>query len=454
VKILVLTSRFPFPLEKGDKLRIFNQIRELARAGHDIVLTALAEEAVSDLFLKELEQFCQRVYVFKLTKIAIFGNISRNILRGCPLPFQTAYFFNSTIKNQIKEVIAKEKPDHIYCHLVRMSEYVKDVDLPKTLDFMDAFGAGTQSRAAISPLLMRPLWHFEARLMLNYEKKIAPQFTHLTIISEQDRVRLPISAEAVTVVGNGVDIDFFSLNHFNTTHLESIKHNLDIIGQGLNTNTRETELIKNELTSINAELNTIKNNANLTENELTIINANANLIKRYDVCFVGNLGYYSNVEAVRFLVKNILPLLKKQKPDIKILIAGARPTTEIQYFANENIHVLGWLDDIREAYASSRTLVAPLMHGIGQQNKILEAMAMSVPVVSTSRVNNAIGAVPETDILLADTEGVFAEQILRLLENVDLQTLIAKNGRAFVEKNYSWQGATAALEQLIHTNLP
>jgi polysaccharide biosynthesis protein PslH len=454
VKILVLTSRFPFPLEKGDKLRIFNQMRELARAGHDIVLAALAEGAVSDVFLKELEQFCQRVYVFKLSKIAIFGNISSNILRGCPLPFQTAYFLNSTIKSQIKQVIAKEKPDHIYCHLVRMSEYVKDVNLPKTLDFMDAFGAGTQRRAAISSLFMRPLWHFEAHLMLKYEKKIATHFSNLTIISEQDRARLPISVEAVTVVGNGVDIDFFSLTHFNKTQLESIKRNLEVIGNELSVNKNEIELIKNELNSINNELNSIKHNTELTENELKVIHSNADLIKKYDVCFVGNLGYYSNVEAVRFLIKKIYPLLKAQKPDIKILLAGARPTTEIQYFANENICVLGWLDDIREAYASSRTLVAPLMHGIGQQNKILEAMAMSVPVVSTSRVNNAIGAVPETEILLADTEGVFAEQILRLLQNVDLQMLIAKNGRAFVEKHYSWQGATTALERLIHTNLP
>ena len=180
-----------------------------------------------------------------------------------------------------------------------------------------------------------------------------------------------------------------------------------------------------------------------------LINQNPNLNKQYDICFVGNLGYYSNVEAVRFLIKTIFPLLKKEKPDIKILLAGARPTAEIQGFTNENITVLGWLDDIRDAYADSRILVAPLMHGIGQQNKILEAMAMGVPVVSTSRVNNAIGATPETEILVADTEGSFAEQILKLLQDIDLQILMSKNGRAFVEQNYSWAGATRELVGLI-----
>jgi glycosyltransferase involved in cell wall biosynthesis len=458
VKILVLTSRFPFPLEKGDKLRIYHQMRELSRAGHDIVLVALADEPVLDNYVEEIKQFCSQIYVFRLTKLVVFSNVFRNILRGCSLPFQIAYFFNSAIKNQIKQIIDSEKPDHIYCHLVRASEYVKDVDLPKTLDFMDAFGAGTERRAAISSLFLRPFWYFEARLMLNYEKRVAPFFSNLTIISEQDRERLPISASSVTVVGNGVDIDFFNLISFDKKKAEILKRNLELLSNDLKLNKNNSNFNSdlNRIEYIDSELKSIENELNHNGNELidngndAILNkSKTDLVKKYDVCFVGNLGYYSNVEAVRYLIKKILPILKAAKPDIKILIAGARPTTEIQYLGDENVTVLGWLDDIREAYAASRILVAPLMHGIGQQNKILEAMAMHVPVVSTSRVNNAIGAVPESDILIADTEGVFAEQILRLLQSIDLQTLIANNGRAFVEKKYSWQGATMGLNGLI-----
>ena len=436
VKILVLTSRFPFPLEKGDKLRIYHQMCALARAGHEIVLIALAETPVSEAFVQALKPFCSRIYALKLTKIAVLGNILRNILRGPRLPFQVAYFFNSNINRRIQSIISDEKPDHIYCHLVRMSEYVKDENLPKTLDFMDAFGAGTERRAAISSLFLRPLWRFEAQLMLNYEKNIALHFSNLTIISEQDRARLPIVAKAISVVGNGVDIDFFSLINYNKK--------LALINSEL---IKNKKLIKNESIIINDEQLLKPDELFLKDDKL--IHQNSVLNKQYDICFVGNLGYYSNVEAVRFLIKNIFPLLKKEKPDIKILLAGARPTAEIQGFADENITVIGWLDDIRAAYADSRILVAPLMHGIGQQNKILEAMAMGVPVVSTSRVNNAIGATPETEILVADTEGSFAEQILKLLQDVDLQTLMSKNGRAFVEQNYSWEGATRELVRLI-----
>ena len=488
MKILVLTSRFPFPLEKGDKLRIYHQMRELARAGHEIVLIALAETPVSDTFLEALKPFCSRVYALKLTKIAILGNILRNILRGPRLPFQVAYFFNSNINRHIQSIISDEKPDHIYCHLVRMSEYVKNENLPKTLDFMDAFGAGTERRAAISPLFLRPLWRFEAQLMLNYERNIAPHFSNLTIISEQDRERLPISTKAVSVVGNGVDIDFFNLINYNKKEKirknQFIKDGNQLIKDGeklikdnklaLEINNKELEnnnkLLESNKESVKTQKQIIKYNnllikANkecqeainyLIEDNRQLAALNKELMrdksiqnKQYDICFVGNLGYYSNVEAVRFLITHIVPLLKKEKPDIKILLAGARPTAEIQGFANENITVIGWLDDIRAAYADSRILVAPLMHGIGQQNKILEAMAMGVPVVSTSRVNNAIGATPETEILVADTEESFAEQIFKLLQDIDLQILMSKNGRAFVEQNYSWEGATRDLVRLI-----
>lgn len=399
MKILVLTSRFPYPLEKGDKLRIYYQIREMHRAGHEIILISLTEEEVKNADYQQVKAFCSQIFVYPISRFSIFFHAVSNILRGVKLPFQIAYFYNYNVQKNINRILEEEKPDHIHCHLARMSPYIINAKLPKSLDFMDAFGAGTMRRADISPFFIRPFWRFEARLMQNFEAWIAPKFNFSTVISKQDKLRLPsASAQSeIHVIPNGVDIDFFDLNCYQQ--------------QG----------------------NPIE--------------------KKYDICFVGNLGYYSNVEAVRFLVKKILPLVKAQKPDIKILLAGARPTTEIRHFEDKNIKVIGWLDDIREAYAQSRILVAPLMHGIGQQNKILEAMAMNVPVITTSRVNNAIGSIPNNDILLADTEGDFAEQILRLLQNTDLQYSISKNGRNFVQKNDSWQYSTQLFIDLIQEKI-
>ncbi len=367
------------------------------RAGHEVVLVSLTEEVVKDFDYQEVKRYCSQVFLFPISPFSIFYHAAINILRGVKWPFQVAYFYDFKVQRALEHIVKTEKPDHIHCHLARMSPYLDNIDVSKSLDFMDAFGAGTRRRADISPFFIRPFWRLEARWMQHFEHQIVQKYAFSTVISKQDKLRLSATETKIHIVPNGVDVDFFDKNNYN--------------------------------------------------------NLNSVVEKKYDLCFVGNLGYYSNVEAVRFLVKKIVPLVKAQKPNIKILLAGARPTAEIQRFADSNITVVGWLDDIRQAYAESRILVAPLMHGIGQQNKILEAMAMQVPVVTTTRVNNAIGSESEKDILLADTEGVFAEQILKLLQNVDLQNLIDENALDFVHKNYAWQSSTQVFMDLLEQKI-
>lgn len=388
-------------------------MQAIAAAGHEIVLVTFVEAPIQDRDFQQVKIFCSRIYTFPLSKFLAIQNICSHILskgflwkKGRNLAFQIAYFQNKGYQKQIEAIIEKEKPAHIYCHLTRMSEYVRHSAIPKTLDFMDAFGAGTVERAKISPLLLRPFWRWEARQLLAYEQAIQMDFDHTTIISEQDKRRLPPPIEnshsgivpkpPTVVIPNGVDTQYFSAQ-------------------------ARTEGASDKPEPL------------------------------FDLAFIGNLGYYSNVEAARFLVKNILPLLQ-HIPNLSLQLVGARPTAEMLSWANEQVSVLGWQEDIRGAYRRSKILVAPLMHGIGQQNKILEAMAMGVPVITTSRVNNAIGATIGTDILVADTEGAFAKQIERLLEDVDLQKLIAKNGRDFVEKFYAWTGMTARLLALFTPN--
>jgi polysaccharide biosynthesis protein PslH len=386
VKILVLASRFPYPLEKGDKLRLFHQIRELSYA-HDIVLCALHEHTVQDADFQEVKQYCSAIYLFPFSKIL---NILPQILRG-GMPFTVAYFFNQNIQKKINQVIEKEQPDHIYCQLVRMAEYAKNAHIPKTMDYMDAFSLGQKRRADSAFFMLKPFMQYEAKLLRQYEEKVFADFDNVTIISEQDKVYLDFdNSRNIEIVTNGVDIQYFT---------PDFKAN--------------------------------------------------NIDRKYDIAFVGNLGYYPNVQAALYIAHRLLPLLKKQIPHIKILMAGARPTPDVLALKNEHIEVQAWLPDIRDAYAHARILVAPIFHGSGQQNKILEAMAMGVPCVTTSLVNNAIGAKPETEILCADTEGVFISQILKILQNIDIQDAIKMNARKFVEKNYSWASAVNSLNEIL-----
>ena len=145
-----------------------------------------------------------------------------------------------------------------------------------------------------------------------------------------------------------------------------------------------------------------------------------------------------------------MPILWKSRPEISLCLAGARPHPSVQALEEDSrIRVTGWVDDIRKAYQSGKIFVAPLFTGSGQQNKILEAMAMGQCCVTTSLVNNAIHAKADSEILIADEIPIFAHHILRLLQHPEQIKRIGTAARSFVESQYSWESSVAQLEILL-----
>jgi hypothetical protein len=144
MKIFVLLSRIPFPIEKGDKLRAYHQIRCLAK-DNEIILCALSDAPVHEDAIKVLTEFCKAVHIIRIGKAGMVWNVAKAFFKG--KPFQVGYFYRSSAQKEINSLIAKYKPDHIYCQLIRVSDYVKDSDLPKTLDYQDIFSMGAKRRA-------------------------------------------------------------------------------------------------------------------------------------------------------------------------------------------------------------------------------------------------------------------------------------------------------------------
>ena len=140
-KILVLLSRVPYPLEKGDKLRAYHQIRHLAER-YSIVLCCLNDQTLHPQALDHLKPLCEEVVVIRLSKLAIWRNLLRNLFSD--KPFQVAYFYHQSARKQIDQLIEQHLPKHIFCQLVRVTEYVKHYPvIPKTLDYGCAFqGSG------------------------------------------------------------------------------------------------------------------------------------------------------------------------------------------------------------------------------------------------------------------------------------------------------------------------
>ena len=208
MRILFLTSRFPYPLEKGDKLRAFHQVKELA-VNHKIILATVSDQPVLPEHLDALKPFCQRIVVHQMSVRKVAGNLFSTFFSR--LPFQAGYFYSKKFHKKINEIIEKEKPDVIFCQLVRMAEYVKEVKgIPKTLDYMDAFSTGLERLSQRSSFPKKSIVRMEWKRMLNYERTIFSSFDHHTIISQQDKKLIPHpDREKIHVVPNGVDVDFY-----------------------------------------------------------------------------------------------------------------------------------------------------------------------------------------------------------------------------------------------------
>ena len=386
MKIFVILSRVPYPLDKGDKLRAFNQIKQLSKK-HQIVLFALNDEPLDELALVELKKYCVAISIMKFSKVTIFFNLIRAFFNGNP--FQVGYFHFKKAQKKIDTLILKHKPDHIYCQLIRTAEYAKShPDIPKTLDYMDVFSKGMERRKFSSPFYMRPFFAIEHKRLLKYEHDIFPYFNNKTIISDQDKNLIPHpQKQEIKVIPNGVDTTYFNPIPFE---------------------------------------------------------------KEFDLLFNGNMNYPPNVESVEYLVNNIMPLLWKKLPKVRLLISGASPNNKVMALKSERVEISGWVQDIRENFAKSKILVAPMQISIGLQNKLLEAMAMQLPCVTSTLANNALGAKPNEQILVADTPEQYVQCIIELLQDEAKAKKIAMNAYKFVINNFNWQSATSSLEALFH----
>ena len=384
MKIFVLLPRIPWPLEKGDKLRAFNQIKQLAK-NNEVVLCALNTDKKvrkEDAF-KALQPHCISVTFIDISKLSILINIIKAFFKG--LPLQCGYFYNAKAHKKIRNIIKKHKPDMLFGQLLRVAEYIRHENTSKTIDYQDVFSMGMKRRCDIAPFYMKPFFNMEYRRLKRYEHDIFDDFDVKTIISLPDREHIDHpKKDEILIVPNGVDHEYYT--------------------------PRECE-------------------------------------KKYDIVFTGNMSYAPNVNAVEYLANYILPLVWKKLPDAKMYIAGATPDPRVKKVASDRIIISGWLDDMRDAYAQSKIFIAPMRIGTGLQNKLLEAMAMRLPCITTSLANNSLLASEEkNEILVGDNEQELAEHIITLLTNKDKADEIAQNGYDFVHRVYDWEMATKIME--------
>ena len=384
MKILVALPRFPYPLEKGDKLRAYHQIRTLSRR-NEIYLFCVSHTPVSDEQIEALTPYCKEIKVVRPSYFVSIFNAARNYLRTKSL--QIGYWDSKKARKECRKMAEKVKPDIIYSQMVRTMTWVSRLQFPKVMDFQDALSKNVERQMEISSGIKHALLHYEFKMLRSSEYNSFRIFNDLTIISEPDSESIPHQKnEEIHIIPNGVDFERFKF--------------------------RERK-------------------------------------KTYDIVFCGNMQYGPNINASEYLIKQIMPLVWKEIPNAKVLLAGTNPKPSIKKLASPNVTISGWVEDISECYAQSHIFVAPMQIGSGLQNKLLEAMAMKTPCITSPLANNALHAKENEEILIGRSASEFAHHIITLLHNGKLREDLSENGYLFVKENYSWEKHGDQLEEIL-----
>jgi len=372
-KIVIITSRFPYPLDKGDKLRIYYQIKYLSKR-HEIYLISLnTEKKINLKSISAIQKYCVEIHIIQIGFVTKLLNLIKAFLVQKPL--QVGYFYSKVAHKKIKKIISKINPDWCYSQLIRTSEYTRHEE-NNIIDYMDALSKGIDRRISTFPKIIQNIIKREYQITQKYENDIFSDFKKHIIITANDR------------------------NHIN--HPE--KKNIYIVENGVDTNYFKP----------------------------------LNKKKDYDLIFVGNMSYPPNIQAALYICNKIAPIIEKKYKKCKILIGGTNPHKKIQKLHGDNITISGWTKDIREIYASGKVFVAPMFIGTGLQNKLLEAMAMGVPCVTTKLANQALLANP-SQITIANNEIEFANACIQILKNNQKSNMFKREAFKFIREKYSWE---------------
>ncbi|MFY0523476.1 glycosyltransferase [Archangium gephyra] len=386
MRICLITPRFPYPLIKGDSLRVFHQLQGLSRR-HQVTLVSLNDSPLEPGQLEPLSRLCEQVHVVPLPRWKAAVNLATGLFT--PRPLQVEYHRSSRFERTLSTVLANGKFDAIHVSLIRMLPYVWNLVGQRVIvvDLIDSMSLNLLSRRNEARGAMRLAYGLEYRRVRDYERAVVQRFPSLVISSPIDR-RL-LGSPHILVNPNGVDVEKFQFRG----------------AEG-----REP----------------------------------ATLI------FTGNMAYPPNQEAVCWFVRQVWPLLRPRWPRLQLEIVGAEPPASIRALAGPggNIQVLGRVPMMEERLGKATVAICPMQSGSGIQNKVLEAMASGTPVVSTAVANQGVQACPERDLLIGDTPQAFALAVERLLLNAGLRRWLGANGRELVEQRFRWEVHVARLEAL------
>ena len=386
MKILFVANRVPYPPFRGDKLKIYNLTKRLS-VNNELYLITFAESKEDYNYGEELGKLFKKVHLISLPKWQSYLNCLLAIFSN--IPFQVAYFKSNKMNNLVQDFLGKNEIDIIHTQHLRMAQFTSEIKMPKILDLPDAFSLYWKRRIENQQNFIKRFFEkIEFKRLYKFEGQIVKNFNLGLVCSRED------------------------LNYMQNEHGSS---NIDLLRNGV-------------------DLDTFKSEGHDYSNNSTLL-------------FTGNMDYAPNVDAVGYFVREIFPTISSKFSNVKFVIAGQRPVKQVLELKAKNIEITGFIPDLKIMYQEASIVVSPLRFGAGTQNKVLEAMAMGIPVVSGNigfeglEIKNGEGVFLETNPI------GFANKVIELLESESLREQTGIKGNLVAKQKFSWDIISLQLER-------
>lgn len=368
-------------------LRHYFLIKELAE-DHEITLLSMVAPSYKEEHKEALEPFTKRIQTFRSGSKG--GSMPKKVIRRLKNVAQVDASVME-MRRAIEDLMTTEHFDLVISGK-RTMDAVSHLNIPVVADMCDATSSRIQRSMRFASKARLPMLMLELQQMKHAEKSFMQRAEHALFISSRDREDiLGNKTEGTTIVPNGVDLEFWH---------------------------RRTEV--------------------RAQNKIV---------------FTGSMEYRPNTDAALVLIEEILPLVQKEVPDAELFIVGRDPTPELVRAGekDDKVHVTGFVDDVRDYLDEATVFAAPLRFGAGLQNKVLEAMAMEVPVVASPLAADGLrteeGAQPPLDIVTGNEQ--FAKRIVQKLREAADYPEPHHAGRLFIETHFVWGYSRQKLNQVI-----
>lgn len=384
-KLLVLTPRFPYPIIGGDRLRIFHVCKALS-GQFSLTLLSFCETEAEMLMPLPDDGVFDRVERVLLTRSRSYLNTFLALAGKTPL--QVAYYRSAAFSRVLSRLLPEH--DGVLSHLIRCAEYIRDTRKPRILEMTDAISLNYERVRKIKDVVgvRAQIYRLESTRLLAYERRIIEAVDLSILVSETDMKHLVGSAhDKVIVCSNGVAL----------------------------------------------------------ENLPFKVRPDSKPV----IVYIGNMASVQNMDACLYFARDVMPLIS-QRLDATFRVVGRISDSDAAKLrAFPNVEVTGPVDNVPTAVEDARLGVCPVRLAAGVQNKVLEYMALGLPVVTSSIGLEGFSAQPERDLLVADTPEGYARAISRLWNDEALQTQLASNGRAYVITHHQWGGRLAPLVERV-----